>query len=146
MELRVKKLHPNAITPTYQTAGAACFDIHVVEGGTLCAGHKLVLDTGLAVEVPEGHALLVFSRSGHGFKFDVRLANAVGVIDPDYRGGMKVKLTSDDPLAEDLVFAPGDRVAQAMVVAAPRVTFIEVEELSSTERGAGGFGSTGVAS
>lgn len=98
-------------------------------------------DTGLAFEIPPGWVMLIFSRSGHGFKSQTRLANCVGVIDSDYRGQVSVRLTVD--AGGGLSVAHGDRIAQAMLVPIPRVELIEVDELSDTERGAGGFGSTG---
>ncbi len=97
--------------------------------------------TGLAFEVPHGHVLKVFSRSGHGFKYGVRLANGTGIIDSDYRGELMVCLKNDGP--EPMVVHHGDRITQAMLVPIPQVELIEVQELSDTERGAGGFGSTG---
>lgn len=144
MKLQFKKLHPDAIIPRYATKGAACFDLHALKDGLvpLDGTHKTdTLRTGLAVEIPEGYAMLIYSRSGHGFKHDVRLANCVGVIDADYRGELMVKLTMD----EDGYFVvnKGDRIAQAMIVPAPQWQIIEADELSETERGTGGFGSTG---
>lgn len=136
MQVNVKRLDPAATLPTYATEGSACFDIAALEGGTVPA----VFSTGLAFEVPEGHVMLVFSRSGHGFKHDVRLANCVGVIDSDYRGELKVKLAAD---GAPMQVAPGDRIAQAMVMPVSRCTLVEVNELDETARGQGGFGSTG---
>lgn len=159
MNIKIKKVHPDAIVPTYGTAGAACFDLHAIcpphsMRTPLFPGETMTIRTGLAFEIPEGYVMLVFSRSGHGFKNDVRLANCVGVIDSDYRGEVMVKLRSDDdppylspgratPETYFLAIGPGDRIAQAMIVPFPRVAFDVVKELSSTERGAGGFGSTG---
>lgn len=146
MKLKIKKLHPDAILPKYATPGAACFDIHagVLPDHQVFVAHgaPTIISTGLAFEVPENHVMLVFSRSGHGFKSDVRLANCTGIIDSDYRGELKVKLTKDN-LGEFLHIINGDRIAQAMIVPVDRVEFEEGEELSDTERGAGGFGSTG---
>ena len=85
--------------------------------------------------------MLVYSRSGHGFKHGVRLANSVGVIDSDYRGEVSIGLRNDSPLRFD--YKAGDRLAQAMILPVPMVELVEVEELSDTERGTGGFGSTG---
>ena len=85
--------------------------------------------------------MLVFSRSGHGFKYGLRLANCVGVIDADFRGEVMVKLRNDSPVV--FGFEQGDRVAQALVLPVPRVAFDVVEQLSLSERGAGGFGSSG---
>ncbi len=143
--LKVKRLHPDAIIPKYQTVGAACFDLHALSGGTVESSaphHTATFHTGLAFEVPEGYVMLVYSRSGHGFNSNVRLANCVGVIDSDYRGEVQVKLTNDGRWHELKVYA-GDRIAQAMLVRVPQVQMVEVDELSNTERGTGGFGSTG---
>lgn len=146
MDVRIRKLRDDAIQPTYGTTGAACFDLYVpAYAGEywLQPGDSATVSTGMAFEVPEGHVMLVFSRSGHGFNFDTRLANCVGVIDSDYRGEVMVKLTRDREYGEELCVRGGDRIAQAMVVPFPRVTFLEVGGLSMTERGTGGFGSTG---
>lgn len=141
MELKVKKLQSSAIIPQYATAGAACFDIHAVECVRLPPYWRQTIKTGLAFEVPEGYALMVYSCSGHGAKKGVRLANCTGVIDSDYRGELMVALSNDSQ--DEFVVEAGDRIAQAMLVKVPRVDLVEVNELSETERGAGGFGSTG---
>ena len=140
MLINVKTLHPDATLPTYGTAGAACFDLSVVtiEGWGLS---KATYGTGLSFEIPKDHVMLVFSRSGHGFKDDIRLSNCVGVIDSDYRGEVKVKLRGDDHVSPH--FAAGDRIAQAMILPIQQVSFALVDELSDTDRGTGGFGSTG---
>ena len=140
MLINVKKLHPDATLPTYGTAGAACFDLSVVtiEGWGLS---KATYGTGLSFEIPKDHVMLVFSRSGHGFKDDIRLSNCVGVIDSDYRGEVKVKLRGDG--YESPHFKQGDRIAQAMILPIQQVSFALVDELSDTDRGTGGFGSTG---
>lgn len=142
LQLRVKKLHPNATVPRWATEGAACFDLHAVLAAPveITQSDPMVLNTGLAFEVPDGYALMVYSRSGHGFKNNVRLANAVGVVDADYRGEVKVKLSAD---GKPYTVSPNERIAQAMLIPIPRVTLVEVAELSSTERSAGGFGSSG---
>lgn len=144
MKLKVKKLHPDAIIPTYATDGAACFDLYSIEEDGVVHNGKVcrVFRTGLAFEIPDGYQMLVFSRSGHGFNKNVRLANCVGVIDSDYRGEVAVKLTAD--VFGALLVCKGDRIAQAQLMPVHRVTFEEVTELTETERGAGGFGSTGV--
>lgn len=154
LQLKIKKLHPDAIIPAYQSAGAACFDLHALissdaegeQAANVLATHSTpaVIRTGLAFEVPEGFVLMIYSRSGHGFKHDVRLANCVGVIDSDYRGEVQVKLTNDGKGAGAcLRVAHGDRIAQAMLIPVQQVRLLEVDELSQTERGTGGFGSTG---
>lgn len=142
MQVNVKKLHTAAQLPEYATAGAACFDLRAIDGGEVGPnGGTLACRTGLAFEVPAGHVMLIYSRSGHGFKNSVRLVNAVGVIDADYRGEVAVKLINDSPQAFHV--EPGDRIAQAMIIPVPAVTLVEAAELSDTDRGAGGFGSTG---
>lgn len=144
MKLKVKKLHPDAVIPKYATAGAACFDLHaVIEGNAIIAApYPSIISTGLSFEIPEGHVMLIYSRSGHGFKNNIRLSNCTGVIDSDYRGEVQVKLIQD--VSSDILYVnQGDRIAQAMVVPIDRVEFEEVTELSTTERGNGGFGSTG---
>ena len=105
MKVKIKKLHPDAKLPVYSTDGSACFDISALELDNLpsMSGRQLFTDdttlirTGLAFEVPKDHVMLVFSRSGHGFKENVRLSNCVGVIDSDYRGELMVKLVKDAP-------------------------------------------------
>lgn len=150
MEIKVKRLSDTAVVPKYATEGAACFDLHadLQSVGSVLAkvtpGLPSNIPTGLTFEVPEGHVMLVFSRSGHGFKNNVRLGNCVGVIDSDYRGEVMVRLTSDDDYLNRMFEVHhGDRVAQAMILPLPKVQFVEADELTDTERGDGGFGSTG---
>lgn len=141
--MKIKKLHSAAVVPTYGTEGAACFDLYAVQPeAEIRVVDTATVRTGLAFEVPQGFVMLVFSRSGHGFKNDVRLANCVGVVDSDYRGELMVKLTNDSP-SDCLAVHPGDRIAQAMLMPVSQTYFEVVDELSSTDRGAGGFGSTG---
>lgn len=98
--------------------------------------------TGWAFEVPTGHVMMIYSRSGHGFQHNVRLANCVGVIDSDYRGEVAVKLAQDSG-GDKVVFRRGERIAQAMIIPVEQVEFQEVNELSETVRGNAGYGSTG---
>lgn len=153
MKIKIQKLHENAVTPTYAHAGDACFDLYAASVGNystlglpIYKGAPVVCGTGLAVEVPEGHVMLVFSRSGHGFHHDIRLANCVGVIDAGYAGEVMVKLTCDDENEDSppYLVKPGDRIAQAMIIPVESVEFQVVEQLALTERCAGGFGSTGI--
>lgn len=133
--------------PVYATKGAACFDIRAYlpfqNGRSTVIAPYSVIPTGLQFEIPEGKVLMVYSRSGHGFKHATRLANCVGVIDSDYRGELMVRLARDTSLEESLVVNHGDRIAQAMLVDAEQVTFEEIQEISETARGKGGMGSTG---
>lgn len=153
--LKVKKLHPEAKLPVYASEGAACFDLFAFEvdgirnqvfGKHVYSQEPVTCSTGLAFEIPPGWVMTIYSRSGHGFKNATRLANCVGVIDSDYRGCVQVKLTcdqADDDGTDPLFIKPGDRIAQARLEPAPQVEFVEVDELSHTARGDGGFGSTG---
>lgn len=146
MPLFVKKLHPDAIVPTYATDGSACFDLYAIDDGRMhpADAHAATYRTGLAFEVPNGWAMEIFSRSGHGFNNAIRLSNCVGIIDSDYRGEVQVALRFDGSYAyRSMKLRAGDRIAQAKLVRAPRVQFRVVEELSTTTRGLGGFGSTG---
>ena len=142
--VKVKKLHDDAIAPSYATPGSACFDLHTVQHGlvndNIVAG-PIVFRTGLAFEIPKDHVMLVFSRSGHGFKHGIRLVNCVGVIDSDYRGEVMVGLIKDQEGVVEV--KAGYRIAQAMIIPTLDVGFQIVKELSDTERGEGGFGSTG---
>lgn len=137
----VKRIHPEAVLPEYKSPGAACFDLHAVEGGDLHGGESRTFSTGLCFEVPEGYTMLVYSRSGLAFAHDITLSNGVGVIDSDYRGEVKVRLTNHG--RSFIQIADGERVAQALVLPIPKTFLTEVTELSTTERGSSGFGSTG---
>ena len=152
--LKVKRVHDNAIIPKYQTAGAACFDLHAATvagmtqiGSSVEQGFPVTCGTGLAFEIPEGYVMLVYSRSGHGFKHQVRLSNCVGVVDSDYVGEVMVQLVSDevdhDMGRMPMFVKPGDRVAQAMLIPVDQWAIEETSELKETERGDKGFGSTG---
>ena len=141
MKLKVKKLHASAVIPAYATSGAACFDLVAINDGKVPALGHATFDTGLSFEVPEGFVLMAYSRSGHGFKSNIRLANCVGVIDSDYRGEVRVKLTNDGP--HPFQVSAGDRICQAMIIPVPSVELVEVADLGDTERGDCGFGSTG---
>jgi dUTP pyrophosphatase len=101
----------------------------------------VALKTGLAFEIPEGYVMKVYSRSGHGFKNGIRLANGTGIIDSDYRGEVMVKMHNDGDTA--VLITAGERIAQAMIEPIQQVSFEVVDELSDTARGSGGLGSTG---
>lgn len=150
MKVRIKKLHPDAVVPTYATAGAACFDLHAIGDAALPIGDgglpvefygAVAFRTGLSVEVPAGHVMKVYSRSGQGFKHGVRLSNGTGIIDSDYRGELMISLRNDGD--EPFIVRKGDRIAQAMIIPVEQVQFELADELIDTERGTGGFGSTG---
>ena len=142
-KILIKKLHPNAVIPTYgslEAAGAdiyACLDAAV----TIPAGKTVFIPTGLAMEVPKGCAGLIYARSSMGSKRGLAPANKVGVIDSDYRGQVMVALHNHSQ--EDQVVNPGERVAQLIITPVFTPGFREVDDLSETDRGSGGFGSTG---
>jgi len=141
-KIRFKKLVSEAKIPSYQSAGAAGFDFHCVEDVTLKKGEVVLAPTGLSVEVPTGFELQVRARSGLSAKKGVFLVNGLGTIDSDYRGEIKVILsTCCDEIVE---LKKGDRIAQGVIAKAAQFEIEEVIELSDTARGAGGFGSTGV--
>ena len=149
MKLNIKKLHAAAIIPKYATEGSACFDLHALieddihgeEALVLMPDGQATIRTGLVFQVPDGHVMLVYSRSGHGFKNSVRLSNATGVIDSDYRGEVQVALHNDGQ--RRFTIRHGDRIAQAMIVPLPKIELVECVDLTLTARGTGGFGSTG---
>lgn len=132
----------SAIPPRYMTDGAGCFDFfaNIDEPVTVKHGKPIIFDTGCKFEIPAGWVMKIYSRSGHGFKFDTRLANCVGIIDSDYRGEVKVKLTAD--VGGSVVINPGDAIAQGMLEKVIKVEFDIVNELSVTDRGENGFGHT----
>lgn len=141
--IKVKKLNENAIIPTYGTEFSAGADLYALPGETVTIEpHKTVMiHTGLAMEIPEGYAGLIFARSGLASKRGLAPANKVGVVDPDYRGEFMVALHNhtDEPREVE----GGERIAQLVIVPFIQGSFETVEELSDTERGEGGFGSTG---
>ena len=147
VDLNIKLLTETARIPTYAREGDACFDIYadIQESVRVMPQHPVTINTGLSFEVPEGWVMKIYSRSGHGFNSDVRLANCVGIIDSGYRGELKVKLTMDDSFRhkDPFIVNPGDRIAQGMLDLVYKVNFVPVDDLSKTDRGEGGFGSSG---
>ena len=144
MNLLIKKLHPKAILPTYGSAGAAGADLYALPEGdpiVINPGATVMIHTGLAMAIPEGYVGLNFARSGLASKQGLAPANKVGVIDSDYRGELMVALHNHG--SEPRTMLPGDRVAQFLVMPVIAPQFTEVESLDETDRGAGGFGSTG---
>ena len=143
IQVKIKKLHPDAAIPKYATKGAACFDLTAIKDSYFAKhDHACMVETGLSFEVPEGHVMLIYARSGIASTKGLRPANCVGVIDSDYRGQVIVPIVCDAHQSEHI--QKGTRIAQAMIVKLPDVELVEAEELSQTERGAGGFGSTGL--
>lgn len=148
MKVNIKKLSPFATLPTRGSASAAGYDLYADIKGTegveriyIRAGQTVKIGTGIAVEIPEGYAGFIFARSGLATKQGVRPANCVGVCDSDYRGEYIVALHNDSDFP--VTINHGDRIAQLVVMPYLNVEFEEADALSSTERGEGGFGSTG---
>jgi dUTP pyrophosphatase len=141
--VRVKKLHPNAKLPTYGSAFAAGADLYACleEPVTIGPGETYWVSTGIALEVPVGCAGLVYARSSLGAKRGLAPANKVGVVDSDYRGEVRVVLFNHSP--EPQTINPGERVAQFVITPVVTPQYVEAEELLDTDRGTGGFGSTG---
>ena len=139
IKLKIKKLHPNAVIPCYAKAGDAGMDLVAVSEEWNENNTMVTYDTGLSIEIPEGYVGLLFPRSSVS-KTTLNLANSVGVIDSGYRGPLMIKFRY---LEEGDVYDIGDRVAQLVIMKLPFVEITEVTELSSSERGEGGFGSTG---
>lgn len=139
MQVKVKKLSAHAILPTYATDGSGAMDLYAVRKWN-DKPDVVTYETGLSFEVPPGHSMLVLSRSGHGFKSDLRLSNCVGLIDSDYRGGVMVNIRADGEATADLDLSKA--IAQFIIVETPRIELIEVEKLGETDRGTAGFGST----
>lgn len=141
MEIKVKKLNNNATLPTRGSEYAAGYDLYSVEGATIKAHETTKVGTGLAFELPDDTFAAIFARSGLATKQGLRPANCVGVCDSDYRGEYIVALHNDTE--EDKTIEAGERIAQMVLMPYVKMEFAEVEELSDTERGEGGFGSTG---
>lgn len=140
--LPVLRLDPRAQLPTRAHSGDAGLDLYALEETTLAPSARAEIHTGIAVEVPPGHAGLVLPRSGLAARHGISLVNAPGLIDPGYRGEVRVLLLNTDR-GRPYRVAAGDRVAQLVVVAVAPVAAIEVGELSESARGAAGFGSSG---
>lgn len=141
--IRVKKLHPNAKLPTYGSCEAAGADLYACleEAVTIQPGEVFWVPTGIALEVPKGCAGLVYARSSMGAKRGLAPANKVGVVDSDYRGEIRVVLLNHSKQPQTL--EPGERVAQFVITPVLQPVYEEVDELTDTNRGEGGFGSTG---
>lgn len=143
MEIKFKKLVPGAVMPRRAHKSDAGFDLVAVSGGWVEAERVYVYHTGLAFEIPEGYVGLVFPRSSVAKK-DLVLSNCVGVIDSGYRGEVLAKFgLANRPQVEDPIYRGGDRIVQLVIMKLPDVEMVEVEELSESDRGEGGYGSTG---
>lgn len=141
--IRVKKLHPMATLPTYGSVEAAGADLYACldEPVTIAPGETAWIPTGIALEVPKGCAGLVYARSSLGAKRGLAPANKVGVIDSDYRGEIRVVLLNHGKVSQTV--ENGERVAQFLITPVLTPAYVEAEELTDSDRGTGGFGSTG---
>ena len=142
MQLPVVKLKPEAVLPTRAHAGDAGLDLYACEAAHLGPGERWGVGTGVAVEIPAGHAGLVLPRSGLAREHGITLVNSPGLIDAGYRGELRVLLLNADP-AEVFRVEPGDRIAQLVITPVALAEPVEAGELSDSIRGEGGFGSSG---
>jgi dUTP pyrophosphatase len=138
--IAVKRLSAQAVLPQYQSFGASGFDFHASENVTLEPGETKLVPTGLAFEVPRGQELQVRPRSGLSLKTKLRIPNSPGTVDADYRGEVKIIMENTGDTAHFIQV--GDRIAQGVICPVIQVQLEEVQELSNTARGEGGFGST----
>lgn len=144
IKVQIKKVNPAAIIPEYATSGAAALDLRYCgdEPIMLAVGEIRSIPTGLAIQTPDGIAAIVCARSGLAFKRGISLANGIGLIDSDYRGEICVGLKNHGSAL--FTVHPGDRIAQLMFMPVFAAKLIETDSLDKTERGEGGFGSTGI--
>lgn len=142
MELRIAKLKDEAVLPSRAHEGDAGLDLYACEPAHLGPGERWSVGTGVAVEIPEGHAGLVLPRSGLARDHGIALVNSPGLIDAGYRGEVRVLLLNTDP-AEVFRVEPGERIAQLVIAPIALAEPVEVAELTESARGDGGFGSSG---
>ncbi|MDM8271005.1 dUTP diphosphatase [Thermophilibacter provencensis] len=143
IDLPIKRLDPTVELPTYAYEGDAGLDLRANESVTLAPHERRLISTGLAIAIPEGYAGFVQPRSGLALKKGLSMANTPGLIDAHYRGELKVCAVNLDNESE-ITIERGERIAQLVIQRVPVVTLREVDELDETDRGAGGFGSSGV--
>ncbi len=145
IDVKIRKVHPDAVIPTYAHPGDAGMDVTAVE--RVVNDDYIEYDTGLQFELPPGYVMLIFPRSSISNK-TLSLANSVGVLDSTYRGNLKLRFRREFPVRPQnttyfKIYNVGDRVGQIMIVPYPEINFIETEDFEDTERGSGGFGSSG---
>lgn len=143
IDLPIKRLDDSVELPSYAYAGDAGLDLRANEDVVLRPFERKLISTGLAIAIPEGYAGFVQPRSGLALKKGLSMANTPGLIDARYRGELKVCAINLDP-HDDIVITKGERIAQLVIQKVPVVTLVEVDELDETDRGVGGFGSSGV--
>lgn len=142
-QIRIKKLREDAVVPTYGSPYAAGADLYACleEEQVVSPGQTVMIHTGIAMEIPEGYAGLIFARSGLASKRGLAPANKVGVVDSDYRGEFMIALHNHSDVPQTVL--PGERIAQMVITPVLTAEFLQVGELEETQRGSGGFGSTG---
>ncbi len=141
MKLKIKKVADNAIIPEYQSSGASGFDLHSIESAIVRPNETRLFSTGLAMSIPDGFEAQIRPRSGLSLKTGIRIANAPGTVDSDYRGEWKVIIENSSNKAVQI--EEGDRIAQAVIQKVYKPKLMEVDSLDETERAEAGFGSTG---
>ena len=142
MKVKIKKLSESALLPTRGSSSAAGYDLYAdVEREQIALGQTVKIPVGVAMEIPEGYFGGIFARSGLSTKEGLRPANCIGVIDSDYRGPILVPLHNDSDTVREVV--QGEKIAQMVILPYLAAEFEEVEQLEETQRGEGGFGSTG---
>jgi dUTP diphosphatase len=142
MELRFTRLDPRAQVPTRAHPGDAGIDLHAVQSAVLRPGERASIGTGIALEIPSGYAGLVLPRSGLAARHGISVVNAPGLIDAGYRGEIRVLLLNTD-LRKPFEVGAGARIAQLVIIAVALAEAVEVESLEASQRGTGGFGSSG---
>lgn len=142
MKVLITKLDPDLPTPSYAKPGDAGADVYSRIDCEIKAGERVLVPTGIAIAMPDGYAAFAHPRSGLAIKYGVGIVNAPGTIDAGYRGELQMILINHDP-KESFLIKRGDRIAQLVFQKVERAEFIEVNELPGSDRGSGGFGSTG---
>ncbi len=150
MQIRIKKLHPDAVIPSYSAIGDAGMDLVATSAAISPDGLYIEYGTGISIEIPEGYVGLLFARSSIS-KTPLILANHVGVVDSGYRGEIKLRFKdllmsqteNGELFGSELSYEVGNKIGQIMILPYPQIEFVESLELSDTVRGEGGFGSTG---
>lgn len=143
MNIQVKKVNENAILPSRATVSSAGADLYacLVEDVVIKPSERLLIPTGIAMAIPEGYGGFIFPRSGTASKYGISLSNCVGVVDSDYRGEVKIAIINHS--GESYTVKNGDRIAQMVIMAVDLCNYTEYDSLDETQRGEGGFGSTG---
>lgn len=147
LKLKFKRLHPDAIMPKYQTDGSAGFDFHSLEDALIAPGMTKILRSGWAMEIPKGYVMTCRQRSGMSIEYRNYLAISSGTVDSDYRGEILFPITNHQHGGQTpqslLVIRKGDRIIQGIITRVYQFEMVEVDELSDTKRGTGGWGHTG---